>query len=107
MSIELDINRTDSFDRYIQRRIEKKVTTYHQFGDSKNDMRKDSKSENMKSLKALVRIDNQIINITVDTGNPVFFSKLSTANQIFESSREVKFAQAEHLNLPTHFVDYD
>ena len=34
-------------------------------------IRRDPTSERMKSLKALVRIDNQIINMTVDTGSPI------------------------------------
>ena len=40
----------------------------------KIDITKDPKSNKMKSLKALVRIDQQIIHMTVDTGSPVTFS---------------------------------
>ena len=89
MSIELDKNRTNSIDRYIQRRLENKETAYHQIADSKIDMRKGSKWESMKSIKALVRIDNQIINITADTGSPISFLNWSIANQISESKSKV------------------
>ena len=60
----------------------------------------------MKSLKALVRIDNQIINVTVPTGSPVSFINWATAKQILQSSQKATFVQAENLSLPAEFVDY-
>ena len=45
--------------------------------------------------------------MTVDTGSPISILTWSTAKQILESSREVKFVQAEHLNLPAQFVAYN
>ena len=44
----------------------------------------------MKSLKALIRIDNQIINMTVDTGSPISFLNSTVAKQILDSSRKVQ-----------------
>ena len=40
----------------------------------------------MKSLKDLDRIDNEIINMNVDTGSPIFFLNWSTAKQSLEPS---------------------
>ena len=52
----------------------------------KIDIRRDSTSERMKSLRALIRIDNQIIKMTVDTGSPISFLNWSVAKQILDSS---------------------
>ena len=57
-------------------------------------------------MKALVRIDNQIINVTVPTGSPVSFINWATAKQILQSSQKATFVQAENLSLPAEFVDY-
>ena len=61
----------------------------------------------MKSLKALIRIDNQIINKTVDTGSPISFLNWSVAKQILDSSGKIQFTPAEQLSLPAQFVDYN
>ena len=61
----------------------------------------------MKSLKALGRIDHQIINMTIDTGSPVSFLNWTTAKQILESSKNTKFIPRENLNLAAQFVDYN
>ena len=68
---------------------------------------RDPKSERVKSLKALVRVDHQIINMTVDTGSPISFLNWSTAKIILDSSDKAKFTTAERLNLPAQFVDYN
>ena len=54
-----------------------------------------------------MRVDHQIINMTVDTGSPISFLKWPTANLILESSDKAKFTPAERLNLPAQFVDYN
>ena len=83
-SIELKVNRNDSIDRYIQRRFENKDNCQKQ-ATTISEINKltyaDPKSESMKSLKALVPIDNQIISMAVDTVNPISFLNWSTAKK--------------------------
>ena len=61
----------------------------------------------VKSLKAMVRIDNQIKQLTVDTGSPVSFLNWATTKEIMDKSSKVRFIPSEKLNLHTKFVDYD
>ena len=61
----------------------------------------------MKSLKSLIRIGNQIINMTVDTGSPISFLNWTVAKQILDSSGKVQFTPSEQWNLPAQFVDYN
>ena len=61
----------------------------------------------VKSLKAMVRIDNQIIQLTVDTGSPVSFLNWATTKEIMEKSNKVRFIPSDKLNLQTKFVDYN
>ena len=55
----------------------------------------------------MVRIDHQIINMTIDTGSPVSFLNWATAKRILESSKNTRFIPRENLNLITQFVDYN
>ena len=55
----------------------------------------------------MIRIDNQIIQLTVDTGSPVSFLNWATAKEIMENSSKVRFIPSEKLNLQTKFVDYN
>ena len=73
----------------------------------KNDNRRDPKSHQIKALKALVRIDKHIINMTIDTGSPVSFLNWTTAKQLMEGAPKKKFIPAEELNLSTQFVEYN
>ena len=61
----------------------------------------------VKSLKAMVRIDNQIIQLTVDTGSPVSFLNWATTKEIMEKSNKVRFIPSDKFNLQTKFVDYN
>ena len=61
----------------------------------------------IKALKALVRVNNQIINMTIDTGSPVSFLNWTTAKQLLEGSSEINFIPAEKLNLTTQFLDFN
>ena len=54
----------------------------------------------------MVRIDNQIIQLTVDTGSPVSFLNWATTKEIMEKSNKVRFIPSDKLNLQTKFVDY-
>ena len=70
-------------------------------GMTKTDIRRDPRSHQTKTLKVLVRVINQIINMTIDTGSPVSFLNWTTAKQLLEGSSEIKFIPAEKLNLTT------
>ena len=74
---------------------------------TKIDMRRDPRLHQIKALKALVRIKNQIINMTIDTGSPVSFLNWTTAKQLLDGSSQIKFNPAEKLNLTMQFVDYN
>ena len=74
---------------------------------TKIDIRRDPRSHKIKELKALVGIQNQIINMTIDTGSPVSFLNWTTAKQLLDGSLEIKFIPAEKLNLTMQFVDYN
>ena len=85
----------------------KSETDSNRLETKKNDIRRDSTSERMKSLKALIRIDNQIINMTVDTESPITFLNWTVAEQMLDLSDKIQFTPSEQLNLPAHFVDYN
>ena len=74
---------------------------------TKIDFRRDPKSHKIKALKALLRIKNQNINMTIDTGSPVSYLNWTTAKQLFDGSSAIKFIPAEKLNLTMQFVDYN
>ena len=76
-SIESKSNQIESINSYIQRRMVNKQNC-EKISNDESDVQKieicrDPKSERIKSLKALVRVDHQIINMTVDTGSPISF----------------------------------
>ena len=73
----------------------------------KIDIRIDPRSAQTKSLKALVRIENQIITMTFDTGSPVSFLNWATTRQIMEMCPQTKYMPVESLNLSAQFVDYN
>ena len=79
--------------RYIEEKVRGNrgsETGVNKLETKKIDIRKDSTSGRMKSLKALIRIDNQIINMTVDTGSPISFLNWTVAKQILDSSGKMK-----------------
>ena len=55
----------------------------------------------------MVRIDNQIIQLTVDTGSPVIFLNWATTKEIIHKPNKARFIPSEKLNLVTQFVDYN
>ena len=84
-------------NRYIKEKV--KVNRVSETGNNKLeakkiDIRRDSTSERMKSLKALIRIDNQIIILTVDTGSPISFLNWSVAKQILDASGKIQLTPA-------------
>ena len=50
----------------------------------KIDIRRDPRSHKIKALKALVKIDTHIINMTIDTRSQVSFLNWTTAKQLME-----------------------
>ena len=73
----------------------------------KTDIRRDPKSHQIKALRASVRIDKHIINMTIDRGSAISFLNWTTAKQLMEGAPKLKFIPAEELNLTTQFVDYN
>ena len=69
----------------------------------KIDIKTGPKWNRKKSLKALVRIDQQIMHMTADADWPVNFLNWATTKQILEVLKKQKFNPAEKLNLPAHF----
>ena len=53
----------------------------------------------------MVRIGNQIIQLTVDTGSPVSFLNWATAKERLDKSNKARFIPSEKLNLITKFID--
>ena len=73
----------------------------------KIDSIRDPTLKRVKSLKAMVRFDNQLLQLTVDTGSPVSFLNWATAKEIMDKSSKVRFIPSGKLNLQTKFVDYN
>ena len=73
----------------------------------KVDIYRNPRSQQIKSLKNLIRIDHQIINMIIGTGSPVSFLNWATAKQTLESSKNTKFIPRENPNLTAQFVDYN
>ena len=108
MAIESELSSLVQIDEYIKQQANRKQETRDSGKDiQKIDIRRNTRSQQIRSLKALVRIDNQIINMTIDTGSPVSFLNWATAKQILETSKYTKFTPRENLNLTAQFVDYN
>ena len=108
MSVESELSSLEKIDEYIKQQSNKnKETEKYRKDVQKVDIRRNTRSKQIRSLKALVRIDHQIINMTIDTGSPVSFLNWATAKTILESSKKTKFIPRENLNLTTKFVDYN
>ena len=73
----------------------------------KIDSIQDPMLNRVKSLRAMVRIDNQIIQLTVDTGSPVSFLNWATAKEIMDKSKKARFIPSDKLNLTTKFIDHN
>ena len=112
MAIEQKDSQIEMINRYIEEKVKENSGSngVNKLETKKIDIRKDSTSGRMISLKSLIRNDNQIINMTVDTGSLISFIKFinwTVAKQIFDSSGKIKFTPVEKLNLPAQFVDYN
>ena len=89
----------EEIDEYIKQQSNRNQDIKKSSKDiQKVDIRRNTRSKQIRSLKALVRIDHQIISMTIDTGS---------AKQILESSKNMRFIPRENLNLTTKFLDYN
>ena len=81
MAIEQKDSQIEMINRYIDEKIKENSGSngVNKLETKKIDIRKDSSSGRMKSLKALIRIDNQIVSMTVDTGSPISFINWTVA----------------------------
>ena len=109
--VDKDEMTLEIIEDYNSDRLKKKKYQSTGRRDSKNvrktDIRRDPRSALIKSLKGLVRIDNQINNMTIDTGSPVSFLKWARTKQIMKECPKIKFLPAESLILSAQFVDYN
>ena len=96
MAIESELSSLEQIDEYIKQQANRKKERRDSGKDIKKvDIRRNTRSQQIRSLKALVRIDHQIINMTIDTGSPVSFLNWATAKQILETSKNTKFTPWE------------
>ena len=81
MASEQKDSQIEMINWYIEEKVKENSCSngVNKLETKKIDIRKDSSSGRMKSLKALIRIDNQIINMTVDTGSPISFINWTVA----------------------------
>ena len=109
MSIQTHQTENERISKYVMERISeiRKKSNGEMIQVQKIDSNRDPKLKRVKSLKAMVRIDNQIIHLTVDTGTPVSFLNWATAKEKMDKSSKVRFISSEKLNLHTKFVDYN
>ena len=109
MSIQTHQPEIERISKNVKDRISenKKKANGEMIQVQKIDSIRDPKLKKVKSLKAMVLIDNQLIQLTVDTGSPVSSLNWATAKKIMDKSNKVRFIQSQKLNLNTKFVDYN
>ena len=117
MTVEEDFTSITNIEKYINKRvlenvhnnekIQKEVLKKKSDNIEKIEIRRNPKSHQIKALKALVKIDSYILNMTIDTGSPVSLLNWATTKQILEGPSKSKFIPAEKLNLSAQFVDYN
>ena len=117
MAVEEDLTSIVNIEKYINRRVLAKVfdekniqresLTEKSDNIEKIEIHRNPKSHQINALKALVKIDSHILNMTIDTGSPVSLLNWTTTKQILEGPSNSKFIPAEKLSLPAQFVDYN
>ena len=117
MTVEEDFTSISDIEKYINKRvlenvhndekIQKEKLTEKPDKVEKIEIRRNPKSHQIKALKALVKIDSYILNMTIDTGSPVSLLNWATTKQILEGPSNSKIIPAEKLNLSAQFVDYN
>ena len=102
MSFEQNTTSIEEVNEYIKKQLKQKAVVGAGSKDiQKVEIRRSPRSQQIKSLNALVWIDHQIMNMTNDTGSPVSFLNWTTAKQILESSKNTKFIPRESLFVST------
>ena len=84
-----------------------KVSTEKFDNIEKIEIRRNPKSHQVKALKALVKIDSHILNMTIDTASPVSLLNWATTKQILEVPTNSRLIPVEKLNLSEQFLDYN
>ena len=117
LAVEEDFTSIVNIEKYINKRIlanlsdekniQKKSLTEKSEKIEKIEICRNSKSHQIKALKALVKTDSHILNITIDTGSPVSLLNWATTKEILEGPTISKLIPAERLNLSAQFVDYN
>ena len=109
MSIQTYQPENERVSKYVKDRINEMSnnSSAEMIRVQKIDSIPDPTLKRVKSVKAMVRIDNQIIQLTVDTASPVSFVNWATAKEIMEKSSKVRFIPSGKLNLQTKFVNYN
>ena len=117
MSVENDLKSIVGVQQYINRRVQANNQTGRVWSQQKLDqttkkfekieVRRNPQTHQTKALKALVKIENHIVNMAIVTGSPVSFLNCTTTKQILERSSNSKFIPAEKPNLTAQFVDYN
>ena len=95
--------------RYVKERIHdrNRSTLGEKVSVQKIDLLLDPISNKIKLLKAMVRIDNPIIQLKFDTVSPVSFLNWSTTKETIDKSKKAWFIPSEKLNLVAQFMDYN
>ena len=117
MAVEEDLTSVALIEKYINKRVlanvyaegndEEKVMIAKSESVEKIEVRRNPQSHQSKALKALVKTNSHILNMTIDTGSPVSFLNWATTKQILEGSTNSNFNPAEKLNLSAQFVEYN
>ena len=100
MSIRTHQPENERISKYVGDRIEEnnKKLNGEKIQVQKIDLLRDPTSNRVKSLKAMVRIDNQIIQLTVDTGSPVSFINWALTKEIIDKTNKARFIPSDKLN---------
>ena len=117
VAVEEDLTSIAAIEQYINKRVITNVQAEGNGGQKetiaksenveKIEVRRNPQSHQIKALKALVKIDSHIVNMTIDTGSPLSFLNWTATKQFLESSTNSKCIPAEQLNLSAQFVDYN
>ena len=107
MSIQTHQPENKRISKYVGDRVSenKKKSNGETKQVQKIDSIRDPKLNRVKSLKAMVRIDNQIIQLMVDTGSQVSFLNWATAKEMMDKSNKARSIPSDKLNLTTKIVD--
>ena len=85
----------DSCDEFEIMAVEKDLTETIE----KVEVRRNPQSHQIKALKALVKIESHILNMTIDTGSPVSFLNWATTKKNLEGPTNSKFIPASTINV--------